>query len=105
MTGPQAPTRHPGLVGLGPGSDTRGVHPDLLPPDEAAHYLRLDRVCPTATAARDLLNRMCQRGQITPFQWAQERLFHRAILDAFVASELAAITTPSASEAEGNGAV
>ena len=64
-------------------------HPDLLSPAEAVSYLRLGEACPSDSAARSLLSRLCQQGKLVGFTWGATRLYHRATLDAFVAAELA----------------
>jgi len=89
-----------GAGGAGRGSD--GLHPDLLPPGETIRYLRLDEVCGSEAAARDLLNKLVHDGKIAAFAWGKTRLFHRRELDRFVSAELASIRPPSAPEAEGH---
>ena len=92
----------------GAGGAGRGLHADLYTPDEAVHYLRLDEVCESMTAALERLNRLGRKGRIVRFRWGKSYLWHRASLDAYVTSELAAelakIKATSAIRAEGNGA-
>ncbi len=91
------------MTGLPPGLLDARRHPDLFAPGEACDYLRLPDVCGSMEAARNRLNQLCRQGRIRPLDWGKTRLFCRAELDRYVASQIAEISPASATQAESNG--